>query len=402
MITCLTVFSQGWVKTAELDSVRYTEILNYGKSTYIFTNNYDKVFVVGIQRSTDDGVTWDTLISNNPERFEEESPTAFELINENTALVSYGKNGDIFRYNFTENSIEHFKLEATGSINAIKMLDENNGICGSNIELFITEDGWITNKKIDVLDLEEVYISEEKGSFIYSYLTANDYLEEEMIYYRSSDNGVTWNETSIGNVQGKDMLIKEDETILITANFYEKVQDEFISTDLIFKSTDKGKTWVEKLSLSTNKLLDLGDIKFFSNDVGIACGNNSSIYLTYDGGETWIKQIVGNIESLDRKPTYGGFTQTKFVLGVWNNGLYQKSITTSSVNSEELTSKYQYSLSDNILNFHNHKSINFEIYNIAGQQFGQGQVYDNINLTQLEKGVYLINLNNEFTVKFIK
>lgn len=399
ILSSFSLFSQSWVQTAEIDDIKYREILNYGNSTYIFTNHSAKV---GILRSTDDGASWDTLIDGNPKGYEEEFPSVSDLINENTAITCLGDQGNLFIYDFKNNTEEHIKLEATSNIMSIKMLDKVNGICATRSELFITEDAWKTSKKIEVNKLEEVFISKDGDNFIFSYLTSDEFLENKSRYYRSSDYGNNWSETIIGEIRALDMTIKEDESIYVTAGKNEQVDDVWVYSDLIYKSTDNGKTWEEKLKFTSEERVDLDDIKFYNNEIGIANGVSTSTYLTYDGGETWMKQEVGKIDELDPRPTFGGFTQTKFILGVWNNGLYQKSIATSSVNDEELIKKYKHTIVDNILSLENNQIVDFKIYSLAGQVVKQGITTDNINLNLLEKGVYLINVNNEYTIKFIR
>lgn len=399
IISNLSLFSQSWIQTSEIDTVQYRHILTHGISTYLFTYISREN---GILRSTDDGVTWDTLVDGNPEGYEEESPSVSDMIDENTAITCLGSNGNLFKYDFNNDQIEHFKLDATRSIMSIKMLDKDNGICGSSIELFITDDGWKSTKKKEVNKLEEVYIRKLNSKIEYYYLTSNEFMENKSRLYISNDSGDSWNESILGEYSALDMIIKEDGSILVTCGKSEVVDETRIFSDIILKSTNNGKTWEEKLNKSFDHRVDLDDINFYNDQIGMACGQNTSTYLTFDGGGTWELQNVGEVEELSIRPTFGGFTQTKFILGVWNNGIYQKSISTSSVNSEELAMKYSFTLLNNILNFQNYELINYEVYNLAGQLLKKGNTYSKIDLNQLEEGVYLININNEFTVKFIR
>jgi hypothetical protein len=133
----------------------------------------------------------------------------------------------------------------------------------------------------------------------------------------------------------------------------------------------------------------------------MACGQNTSTYLTFDGGDTWQKQNVGEVEELTIRPTFGGFTQTKFILAVWNEGIFENKISTASVRDVELSNKYEYTLVDNILSFEKPQNIDYEIFNLTGQKLLQGATTDSINLNQIGRGVFLIRINNEYTVKLI-
>ncbi len=346
MMSNLTLLSQGWLQTAELDTVRYRQIISSGESTYLFTYHTREIAIL---RSTNDGVTWDTLVDGNPKGFEKEFPSVLEVINENIAFVCLGSKGNIFKYNFSDNSIENLKIDATFYIASIKMIDEDNGICGTDSELFITDDGWKTTQKIDVNDLSEVYINYENDKLIYSYLTSDEGLEIVSKYFRSEDKGESWIETDLGEIIGLEMVVKEDNSIFITASKYIIVDEKFEFFDIIIKSTDNGKTWEEMLNKSFDHRVDLDDIKFYNNQIGIACGQNTSTYLTFDGGETWEIQNVEDVEELSLRPTFGGFTQTKFILGIWNKGLFQKEISISSVNWNSTTTNY---LNNNSINLY--------------------------------------------------
>lgn len=398
LLSHLSLFSQGWVQTAELDTVWYRQILSSDESTYLFTNH---TYEISVLKSGDDGISWDTLVDGNPFGYEKEFPTVSDLIAEDVALVCMGSKGNIFKYNFINKSVENIKLETTNFINSIKMLDENNGICGTEKELFITEDGWKTNRKIIVNKLEEVYINKLNNKLEYYYITSNEFNEHKSRLYWSQDMGETWVESLIGEVRALDLDVKKDGTIFITASKYTAVDEIGKYSDLIYKSTDNGTTWQEKLNFTFDERVDLDDINFYNDQIGMACGQNTSTYLTFDGGDTWQKQNVGEVEELTIRPTFGGFTQTKFILAVWNEGIFENKISTASVRDVELSNKYEYTLVDNILSFEKPQNIDYEIFNLAGQKLLQGATTDSINLNQIGRGVFLIRINNEYTVKVI-
>jgi len=58
----------------------------------------------------------------------------------------------------------------------------------------------------------------------------------------------------------------------------------------LLKSTDSGKTWTSKIISST---IPIREIAFYDQLNGVACGNNSVILRTEDGGETWQKTFEG-------------------------------------------------------------------------------------------------------------
>jgi photosystem II stability/assembly factor-like uncharacterized protein len=58
----------------------------------------------------------------------------------------------------------------------------------------------------------------------------------------------------------------------------------------IQKSVNNGSTWT---TVFTQAGLLLTGIKFFNNNIGMACGDNGVVVKTYDGGTTWALQLIG-------------------------------------------------------------------------------------------------------------
>lgn len=399
IFSTLGLYSQGWNQIMKIDTVRYIEILNYGTNTYLFTNDN---FKLSVQKSSDEGETWDILINHKNPVGETEFPTDVNLVNENIAYIAFGKSGNIYKYNFLSNDVTKFKIDANSYINSMKMINENYGVCANSSELFITKDGWQTSNKIEVKKLEEVYCSLENGNPVITYLTYDELDDKISRFYRSLDEGKNWSETDLGDFNILDVVIKENSDILITARKNEKIDNTWTYKDLIFKSIDRGKTWENKLNKTKTSLVDLDDIKFFNNEIGIAAGKSTSTYITFDGGETWSEQQIGNIAEQKNTPTFCGFSLTKFLIGVWNDGLYEKSIVPTSVTQKELQNKYKHTIVDGILSFQNQLNPNYSIYNLNGRLENSGHILNKLNLNNLPIGLHFINLNNEYVIKYLK
>ena len=68
--------------------------------------------------------------------------------------------------------------------------------------------------------------------------------------------------------------------------------------DMIHKTTDGGRTWVEVLNAYNNPQFGLTEIDFCDKENGIAVGQFGKIYWTHDSGNTWVqdsnKEILYN------------------------------------------------------------------------------------------------------------
>ena len=67
------------------------------------------------------------------------------------------------------------------------------------------------------------------------------------------------------------------------------------SFDMIHKTTDGGKTWVEVLNAFNEPKFGLFSVDFFDIENGIAVGQFGKIYWTHDSGNTWIQDSSDEI-----------------------------------------------------------------------------------------------------------
>lgn len=98
--------------------------------------------------------------------------------------------------------------------------------------------------------------------------------------FRSTDKGNTWLEINIPSSEYLYALEFIDSYTGFAVGF----------NGVILKTTDSGSTWQLKESNTTDRLYD---IEFSSDLVGMACGWNGTIVKTIDGGETWESIFTG-------------------------------------------------------------------------------------------------------------
>lgn len=132
---------------------------------------------------------------------------------------------------------------------------------------------------------------------------------------RTTNSGQNWSNISISDTSINFYCISQRTRQNLNAtNFYIAG-----SQGKIYKSTDMGVTWVLKNSGTTNTLRS---IYFSGNDSGAVTGDNGTVKMTTDAGETWFTDAVfngvsGSVQSISKisrsSPTFTALSE---------NGLY--------------------------------------------------------------------------------
>jgi photosystem II stability/assembly factor-like uncharacterized protein len=95
---------------------------------------------------------------------------------------------------------------------------------------------------------------------------------------KSVDSGVYWNSSAFDYSMSSVFFTSKDTGYIVGA------------IGKIFKTTDGGTNWVQKVSNTTNNLISV----FFTNtNTGYAVGESEKILKSSDGGETWVSMASG-------------------------------------------------------------------------------------------------------------
>lgn len=117
---------------------------------------------------------------------------------------------------------------------------------------------------------------------------------------RTTNSGSSWSNISLSDTTVNLYCISQKTRQNLNAvNFYVAG-----SSGKIYKSTDLGATWVLKNSGTTNTLRS---IYFKGNDSGAVSGDNGTVRITTNAGETWFSDayfnnVTGNITSISEMP----------------------------------------------------------------------------------------------------
>ena len=195
------------------------------------------------------------------------------------------------------------------------MIDFNKGIAGNKNQIFITNDSWINYKTIEVYDLQSLWINSNESI---SYVSNSEIVE----YHWSNDKGLNWESVEISDFESTKLYFNDDNLGFIIGNIIDTVSNSTLYVDIIYRTSDGGKTWLEVLHNIRNERSELKDIDFKDSYKGIATGTSNSVYTTKDGGITWNKQIIEPLIGSPSRNTKCGYTNNKFIISVDHLGLY--------------------------------------------------------------------------------
>ncbi|PKL79093.1 MAG: hypothetical protein CVV25_09065 [Ignavibacteriae bacterium HGW-Ignavibacteriae-4] len=185
------------------------------------------------------------------------------------------------------------------------------------------------------------------------------------------------------------------------------------SNDFIWKTTDRGKTWIELMGQQNDPGFGMRRISFQNENHGIVVGEYGKIFETLNGGETWFQHPIQ--EEMVGWGTVIEWAGSVPLFAAWSVGIFRLETVTDV---EELSSdnKFRvYQSGDNLeiaINDESYSNYKFSLYNSSGQSLmtryiksSFGFVFEPVELIDLTNGVYLytISKNNgvEFTGKLV-
>ncbi len=301
-----------------------------------------------------------------------------------------------------------------------------------------TEDGCKTWKEFrpDSIFEESLYITqfyffspEHFGGISYD---AGDY-GDGPIYIWTEDKGETWDITYISRRKGlksymtpqpKRMYFFSDSIGWLACIQRKSAYNVGPQFDVLFKTTDGGRTW--RLKYKELNVLSWGlmDIKFLNEKEGIAVGSTGKILRTTDGGETWTQEYGKDPEHI--KCPEGQVTSAHLYTHgymnieyfgskpiIWTrNGSYSlweyDPFTVKVGVTEEIE---EFKLYPNPVSSGSYIHLNYkpafkaiaEIYSLTGELIYKKQLYgDHIFIpTEISAGTYILvlNLNGEILAR---
>jgi hypothetical protein len=234
----------------------------------------------------------------------------------------------------------------TRDLKKIKFIDENYGVAfGGYKTLFKTYNGGQDWEKID-LDYYDENQEINGTSEVYFELIGKDSLIVFIYHYRDTtnihytsfstiDGGITW---EAGGVipywAGEPSFLNMNEGWL--AGRFKTDASKY--NDIIFHTTNGGKTWETQLDTFIAPQYGLNGIYFLNRKEGIAWGDGRKIWRTYNGGKSWNQEavIIEDINDSFQHMVFPNKTFTKRIATTYFTGTIWLYEDLTSVNEDEI------------------------------------------------------------------
>lgn len=213
----------------------------------------------------------------------------------------------------------------------------------------------------------------------------------------STDNGATWTNTSNGFTDSTVMCLLADGSYIFAGTW----------GGGLYRSSDEGNTWTPvNNGLINNAIFDL--VK--SGNTIFAATMGSGVFMSNDHGNSWTAFNTGLIANF---PAYSIAANSTYLFvgghgtggGVWRRPLSDVSSADSKESSPEI-SLFPNPAADEIIieiNIPVEKSLSACIYNVPGKAVMEIPVIsnsENIDVSILPKGTYIINIYDDSTILF--
>ncbi|MEO8513417.1 MAG: T9SS type A sorting domain-containing protein [Ignavibacteria bacterium] len=313
--------------------------------------------------------------------------------------IYVGSNGKIVRSTGRSNIVfQQIPSGTTEVLNSVRLSNnayQNNvAIAGNNGKVMVSSNtglNWITKTPVTSANLNAVdhnywlFAVGDNGTILY----ASELITGNLVTRTSGTTG-NLRDVTISSVNNQRIIVVGDKGTILrstntgnnwdnvsipdtTFNFYSishrnantlQSGDRFVavgSGGRIYKSTDDGATWQQKTSGTTNTLRS---IYFLTLDSGVVVGDNGTIRLTTNGGETWFTDPFFNsppsrnykFVSCVHKETNAYFSMSDSIFYVSDNPL------TVGINNISTEIPHEFSLLQNYPNpFNPMTNINFRI-----------------------------------------
>ncbi|MFH1052170.1 MAG: hypothetical protein V1779_14725 [bacterium] len=258
-----------------------------------------------LYKSSNQGVTWDSVFQSDP--FKEEypflvnaasgvSPTPdyyFIAMWDCAVLKKSTDGGKTFKRIY----LDTCDYDYLKHLYEFTMYDTNYGFGESDDFLYITKDGWETFEKVQINSNQEWYYSPffiDSNTIVMTYFSyAIRNLGKGMAFLKYNITKENWDTVSFFVRDSPDYedIIESIDFVDDTLGYgcgWSYTENDSGYYDIIYKTTNGGYNWnriLKELNLPKD---GLAKIKFHDNKNGVAAGMYKKIYITNDGGETWV------------------------------------------------------------------------------------------------------------------
>jgi len=176
------------------------------------------------------------------------------------------------------------------------------------------------------------------------------------------------------------------------------------SYDMIHKTTDGGKTWVEVLNEYRPRKFGLQYVDFCDRDNGIATGMGGKVYWTHDGGSSWVQDSSGVIFNADPTILHVAYlSKYTALIADFEGRIFRSSLPTGVQEEDKVneTEIYPNPVTDFLhINIEEELNKPISIYSIYGIKVLETNSKV-IDVRALPAGVYMLRSGSKF-MKFVK
>ncbi len=306
------------------------------------------------------------------------------------------------------------ELHSENFTTMVTMFDKNNGLIYGSKKLFISHDGFETYKQIyfpvyvPVLDFQML-----SSNFIFAmtvYYDGNPNYDEK--FFKSSDGGESWTEYYYPDYIFPRKICFIDTLFGYTAGSASTGLGDN-RYDLIYRTSNGGKTWDKVLDTLCWPPYGLQDIDILDRNTAIAVGQFGKIYWTHDGGNSWQRDsntlIEDGIPATLRVCILGENTA---LIGDWKNRIWRSYLTTDVEDdvpdSDQMISPnpaYDFIGISVGANDRSPLQSSIKVFNVFGQKLMTVGVQNfdpiRIDVSGLPPGMYFVRIGDRVS-KFIK
>jgi photosystem II stability/assembly factor-like uncharacterized protein len=372
-----SAYSQNIWEPINFSENLYTRAINAEKAGILLVATEEVDGAGNLNRSYDDGNTWD-ILDVDPIN----SCTNIFTIRYNLEGVLFvGANGTIYRSFDDGNSFEQVysggdnilnidfspsnEIFAVGWTNILRSSDNGNTwdtlYSGGN-QFFADIDFGLNG---EIYAVGGVYEAPGSG------------------FYRSFDDGVTWENVGITDSHLYSVKVIDDGVIIVGGDMG------------LLTSNDRGQTWNYVINIFANALETNGFGNIFSGQNNL----NSGCWVSNDHGETWLSLVdtIINpyINQISISPDNSVYVQSE-KLSPYNHQLFKSIVPIVGIKSQVVFPDIEFYPNPAtskivVLNRTQSKIIQFVIYDQTGLQILRGPLVDfTIDVAKLQPGVYII------------
>ena len=243
----------------------------------------------------------------------------------NHLYISYDR-GAIRRSHDRGRTFDTVRIGTQWQLDYLQMIDSLKGMACDSYDIFITDNGWDSFNRISVDSILPEYNLFPRAIYMHS-LDTFDFMSsnKEVIYFRTCDGGETWDINILEEDQQERYYLFSiffiNKDIGWMAGDRNRINAGDQRSDVLFKTTDGGKTWKNVYEQNNDPQFGLSDIVFTDEMNGVAVGGwGVKILRTTDGGDSWIQDssVLGEYPAIWQCV---GTIGSKFIVGSFGEGL---------------------------------------------------------------------------------